>query len=318
MQRTSQQRIRNWGKYNSSLVARGRVTVWIGGDARAGWNNTQGSGQRGRVKTYSDSAILCVLTIQAVYGQTLRGAQGMVESLFEMMGTELSVPNYTTICRRRASLKIPLAVRRRKGEALHVVVDSTGFKVYGEGEWKVRKHGWSKRRTWRKLHIGVDESSLEIVSAVGTGNDCADKEMLSSLLDDIEEPLDQVSGDGGYDARDCYEAITQRGARAVIPPQRNAKLWKHDPRWDQRNKNLLRIRELETVFEDEEEGRKQWKQETDYHRRSLVETTMMRLKTIFGAKLTPRIVQAQDSELLLRCRILNQMTHLGMPEYDKR
>lgn len=318
MKQTSQQGIRNWKEYNSSLVTRGRVTIWLDSEVIASWGNVAQSGKRGRSQTYSDASILCMLTIQAIYHLPLRGAQGMTESLFEMMGVPLPVPDYSTLCRRRRYLSVPLAVRQWKGDPLHVVMDSTGFKVYGEGEWKVRKHGWSKRRTWRKLHLGVNESSLEIVAARGTSNDTADKEVLPSLLESIDEPVDQVSGDGAYDARSSYEAIDKRGARATIPPQRNARVRQKDPRLRQRNENIRRIRELATVFEDEEEGRKRWKQETAYHRRSLAETTMMRLKTIFGPHLTPRINQAQDVELLLRCRILNKMTLLGMPLYHNR
>lgn len=317
MKQTSHQRIRNWGEYNRSLVARGRVTLWIDKESTDAWYNDTRSGSRGASNTYSAAAILCVLSLQAVYHQTLRGAQGMVESLFGLMGIALEVPDYSTLSRRRRDLKVSLSAHQRADGHLHVVIDSTGFKVYGEGEWKVRKHGWCKHRTWRKLHITVDESNGEILSAVGTGNNVADKEVLPELLDEIEVAIEQVSGDGGYDKATCYEAVTDRGARAVIPPQHNARLWQHDPRWEQRNQNILRIRELATEFKDEEKGRKQWKEETHYHRRSLVETTMMRLKDITGERLTPRITDAQDVELLLRCRILNKMTQLGMPRYSE-
>jgi len=315
MKKSSQQRIRNWREYNRSLVARGKITVWLECGVQDVWYNQELSGNRGASVTYSDAAVLCILSIQAVYHQTLRGAQGMVESLFRLMGLSLEVPHYSTLSRRRRNLTVPLLAHQRADGHLHIVVDSTGFKVYGEGEWKVRKHGWCKHRTWRKLHIVVDESSGEILSAAGTGNNVADKEVLQGLLDEVEVDIEQVSGDGGYDKATCYEAIADRGARAVIPPQRNARIWKHDPRWEERNKNIFRIRELETEFEDEQEGRKRWKEESNYHRRSLVETTMMRLKKITGERLTPRITDAQDVELLLRCRILNKMTQLGMPRY---
>jgi len=318
MKKSSQQRIRNWREYNENLVARGRVTLWVDAGVRNAWYNEKLSGKRGASITYSDEAILFVLMLQAVYHLPLRGAEGMAQSLFGLMGITLDIPDYSTVSRRRRYLEVPLSAHQRADGHLHIVVDSTGFKVYGEGEWKVRKHGWCKRRTWRKLHIAVDESSGEILSAVGTGNNIADKEVLQELLDDVEVPIEQVSGDGGYDKATCYETINDRGARAVIPPQRNARIWRHDPRWEQRNENIYRIREIETEFEDKEEGRKRWKEETNYHRRSLVETTMMRLKKILGERLTPRIPHAQDVELLLRCRILNKMTQLGMPPYSEK
>jgi hypothetical protein len=235
----------------------------------------------------------------------------------------LPVPDFSTLSRRRKDVPVPLSHRQGHQQNLHLVVDSTGFKAYGEGEWKVRQHGWSKRRTWRKLHIGIDEATGEVLAAVGSGAERADKEVLEELLQQVEGSLSQgvlsqVSGDGGYDAKECYGAIAKRGARAAIPPRRNAKLnpvSDKDSPWQARNQNLLRIRELQgRKRKDRDLGRKQWKQECGYHRRSLAETGMMRLKTIFGVRLGARDGVTQDNELLLRCRALNRITQLGMPQ----
>src|SRR5215207_9389908 len=118
-------------------------------------------------------------------------------------------------------------LRRRKSDPLHLVVDSTGIKVYGEGEWKVRRYGWSKRRTWRKLHLGADEATGEVVAAAVSTNACGDGQALPALLAQVEGAITQVTGDGGYDDRRCYDAIRERGARAVIPPQQGARIWRH-------------------------------------------------------------------------------------------
>ena len=185
-------------------MQRGSFTVWIDEAAAQGWINAQLSGCRGASCLYSDAAITTALLLKAVYRLPLRATQGLLASLLQALGLSLPVPHYSTLCRRQASLQVAVSCRK-PGEALHLVVDSTGCKVYGEGEWKVRQHGWSKRRTWRKLHVGVDEKSGEIVAAVLSTNTVSDGEVLPELLEQVPEPLCQVSGDGIYDQRKCYE-----------------------------------------------------------------------------------------------------------------
>lgn len=226
-----------------------------------------------------------------------------MQSIADMLGLDLLIPDYSTLSRRRTGLQVELP-RRRKQEPVHLVVDSTGMKVYGEGEWLVRQHGYKKRRTWRKLHIGMDESTGEILAAVMSISQMSDKEVLPDLLEQVDEEIKQVSADGGYDYMSCYEAIDNRKARAAIPPRRTARIW-NNGQMDQRDKNIRRIRKV---------GRKKWKQEAGYHRRSLVETAMMRVKTIFGDRLSARRFEGQASEVFIRCAALNQMTRLGMPE----
>ena len=194
-----------------------------------------------------------------------------------------------------------------KTKAVHVVVDSTGVKVYGEGEWKVRQHKASKRRTWRKLHLGVDEASGEILAAVVSSNDLSDGDALPDILDGIDGEIEQVSADGAYDQRKCYDAIHRRQAKATIPPRKGAKIWQHGnskAERHNRDENLRRIRKV---------GRKTWKHESGYHRRSLAETTMFRFKTIFGGKLRSRKFENQAVELFLQCAALNRMIQVGKP-----
>jgi transposase len=218
------------------------------------------------------------------------------------MKLDLPVPHPSILSRRASTLDVVLP-RQSAGKSLHVLVDATGLKVYGEGEWKVRVHGYQKRRTWRKLHLAVDEATAEVLAIVATTSNVSDKEVLPNLLEQITDEIEQVTADGGYDYRSCYEAIAQRGARAVIPPRRTGRIHREDDVLKARNENLRRIRR----------GRKKWKRESRYHRRSLVETAMMRQKTIFGSGLSSRRFQNQATEMRVRCVALNRMTQLGMP-----
>jgi IS5 family transposase len=303
-------RLRNWKEYNESLVNRGSLTIWFSEDVISAWKNQARSGKPGRPNKYDETAILTMATLQEIYHLPLRQTEGLLRSIFELLKLDLSVPDYSTLSRRRAALEIELPTRRRD-EPLHVVVDSTGIKVFGEGEWKVRQHGYSYRRTWRKLHLGVDETSGEIVAVVVTTNNFTDGQVLPELLDQVNAEIDQVSGDGAYDKRNVYKAVKKRKAKVAIPPRRNAKVWQHGNTKKERlarDQNLRRIRKV---------GRAAWKEEMGYHRRSLAETAVFRIKSIFGRQVSARSFNGQAAQLLVRCAVLNRMTHLGMPDSYK-
>lgn len=299
-------RIRNWPEYNAALIQRGSFTLWLDETMLEKWYNAQKSGRRGASNIYSDLAIQCALTLKAVYRLPLRATEGFLGSLLELMQVSLRVPHYSTCCRRQASLEVCIP-RTVSAGPRHVVVDSTGLKVFGEGEWKVRQHGYSKRRTWRKLHVGVDEATQEIVATLTTTNSVGDGEVLPDLLDQVSEPIDQVSADGAYDTRACHDAIMQRQARAVIPPRENAQPWppSADGSVHPRTAILQRIAQVGSV---------QWKKDSGYHRRSLAETAMFRLKSLFGDHLQARGFDSQVTEAYIRCAALNTMTRLGMPD----
>ncbi|PSB14737.1 IS5/IS1182 family transposase [Phormidesmis priestleyi ULC007] len=300
-------RIRNWSEYNAGLKPRGSLTFWVDESALESWIVPTFSGKPGASLLYSNLAITTMVTLKSIYGLAGRQCQGFVESVFELMGIKLPVPDHSTVSRRLGSLSIVLPVLP-KTDAKHVVVDSTGVKVYGEGEWKTRQHGISKRRTWRKLHLGVDEQTGEILAAFVTTNAISDGQVLPELLDQIDGDIDQVSGDGAYDQRQCYDAIRDRKARATIPPRRGAKIWKHGNTQGERHnrdENLRRVRKV---------GRKAWKQESNYHRRSLAETTMFRFKTIFGGSLSSRDFDNQAVELVIKCAALNRMIQIAKPD----
>jgi len=300
-------RVRNWREYNRSLVQRYSVTIWIDDEALQAWQYS-GPPQQGAQFEYSDIAIECMGTLREVYCLPLRGAEGLLRSLFTLMEVELAVPCYSTLSRRGRSLTIRLP-RQARG-ALDLVIDSSGLKVYGEGEWKVRQHGASKRRTWRKIHLAVDADHQEIQAAVLTDAGGEDAEMVAPLLAQIDNEIQSVNADGAYDKRKVYTLLAEQAptAQVNIPPRRNAKVWQHGNSAEPalaRDENLRRIREI---------GRKAWKRETGYHRRSLAETAMFRVKTLFGEHLSNRRYDTQATQLGLRCRALNRMTHLGMPQ----
>lgn len=302
-----QYRIRNWSEYNAGLKRRGSITFWLSADLTEEWLAAEKARKRGASITYNDIAIATMSTIKSIFGLAGRQAQGFVESVFELMQINLPVPDHSTVSRRLGRLQIQLPVKPKKS-ARHLVVDSTGVKVYGEGEWKTRQHGISKRRTWRKLHLGIDETTGEIVSAVATTNDYHDSQVLGDILDGVEDHILQVSTDGAYDTKSCYEKIEQKEAKAVIPPRKNARIQQHGnckatPL--RRDENLRAIRQM---------GRKKWKRESGYHRRSIAETTMFRLKCIFGGSLSSRQFDNQAVELFLQCAALNRMIQLCKPE----
>ncbi len=304
---TSHYKIRNWSDCNAALVSRGSLDVWLDEAVLAAWKNTQRTGKPGASNTYSDLAIETLLTLKSVYRQKLRQTIGFARSLFKLMSVELELPHYSTLSRCAKRLKIDLSVMPAQGSR-HVVIDSTGVKVYGEGEWKARKHGISKRRTWLKLHVGIDEETGKILAAVVTPNSIGDSEVLGELLNEVDDEIEQVSADGAYDCGYVYDYIDERDATAAIPPRKDAKIWFHGNRKGPahpRDENLRHIRQI---------GRSAWKEEINYHRRLLSETGMYRLKTIFTGEVCARQIETQTTELMIECKALNKMTQLGMPD----
>jgi hypothetical protein len=201
-------RVRNWPAYNRALVRRGSLSFWVDEPAVQGWTGSEGSGPRGcRPRIYADTAIECALVVRAVFHLSLRSTQGFLESVVALMGVNLPVPDYTTVSRRQAGLQLDL--RSSCGtRPRHVVIDSTGLKVFGAGEWYVRKHGMGRGRCriWRKLHLCVDETSKEIVAVDLTNSAVHDSAHMPAVLERVVDEIRQVSGDSGT----CYQAILER------------------------------------------------------------------------------------------------------------
>jgi hypothetical protein len=299
--RKRQYRIRNWTDYNKALVQRGSLTLWIDSRSTDTWLDHSCPQRRGRRRTYTDAAILSALLLREAYHLPLRSTQGLVSSVLRLMQMELPVMHYSTLSRRARSLQLSLATPKKIS---HLVIDSTGLKVYGEGEWKVRIRGADKRRTWRKLHISMDASTHQLTSVLLTDNEQLDRVAVPVLLRQTDAEIKYVCADGAYDFEQCYGAIKKHQAKPLIPPRSDAVVRGKSP-FEDRDENVRKIRRR---------GRAKWKKESGYHKRSLAETAFFRLKTIFSDKLKSRTVERQKTEAGLRCMALNRMTELGMPK----
>jgi transposase len=301
IKKKQQYRIRNWKQYNKALVSRGSLTIWIDTSSTDTWLDSDCPRRRGRRRTYTDAAILCALLLREAYHLPLRSTQGLVSSVLKLMQAAMPSPHYSTLCRRARSLELSLAAPKK---ITHLVIDSSGLKVYGEGEWQVRTHGKAKRRTWRKLHISMDARTHQLTAASLTDKDVLDRNAVAGLLGQTDAEIKYVCADGAYDFEQCYRAIKKREAKALIPPRSDAVVRAKSP-FEQRDEN---VREIKS------KGRKAWKKESTYHRRSLVETAFFRLKTIFSDRLRSRTIERQTVEANIRCLALNRMTSLGIPD----
>ena len=309
-------KVTNWSEYNRSLVNRGNLHVWIDTNIAAQWNSKK-TNKPGRPFTYSDTAILLFLRLRVLFKLPLRQTQGLLTWLLSEMGlSELKIPDHSQVCRRAKKLKVSLNAKVNKNEALYVLVDSTGLKVYGEGEWKVKKHGYEKRRTWKKLHLCVDDGSFQIVSSSltdvkGGGDAQAAVDLLKDAVGNDNHNITGFTGDGAYDAHFLYNALQYYGIKIIrIPPHKSAKtlqeIYENAPEKDSlRDVNIKAVRE---------KGLEKWKKESDYHRRSRIETAMYRYKQIIGNRLKSRCTENQITEHKIACQMLNMMASLGMPK----
>jgi hypothetical protein len=320
MKHTTKETKRNWSDYNKKLIRNGRINFWFDAEYLQNWYYTSPVQdkklKRGRQFTYAADAIKLCNIVRFVYHQPLRQTEGLVGSILDMLSPGLESPCYTQICRRMDGLdpviKKKLEKAGESGEIINVIFDSSGLKVYGEGEWKVRKFGYSKRRTWRKIHIGIDSDTQGIETVELTENDIDDAQMAEVMIDRLPESVKTIVGDGGYDDKRIYNKAYVRGMRVLIPPDKNAKInhkkyLKDNPGIKLRNRILADI-EIDVLIEGitHEEARKKWKIDNNYHQRSKVETSFYRLKTRLGDKLSSRIFAKQRIEAVIKCQILNK------------
>jgi IS5 family transposase len=294
--------VSNWADYDRALVQRGDITVWISTDATGAWKPAP-SGRRGGQRKFSDHAIKTALILRLVFKLPLRQAEGFLRSVLSLAGVDLEAPDHTTLSRRSQRLDVALHLVPAN-EPIHLIVDSTGLSIIGEGEWAAAKHGGKGKRGWRKLHLGVDGSGV-IVAQVLTDGNADDAATVPDLLGQFEGELSGFVADAAYDSRPVYDAATQRGAVVVVPPTRNATVGgRNVTQCSARDRTVARIREV---------GRRQWKKESGYHRQGTVENAFFRYKSIIGDRLRARHSKAQEAEALIACNILNGMTALGRP-----
>jgi hypothetical protein len=307
-------RVRNWKDYNEALVQRGSITFWFSEEAIKDWQVSRETGKRGRPEDYSDVAISCCLTLKSVFNLTFRGTEGFVKSLISQLGLSLKTPDYTLLCKRQKNLEIVLPKPRRKDEELQLVFDTSGVKVFGEGEWKVRRYGYTKKRLWRKLHLAINIKTQLIEACELTELGTQDCEGFKKLVEAIKDPIEIAIGDGAYDRFSCYEVLEQRGGKGIFPPQHNAVTS------DERKANKKKASKEAVAQRDEAVkqvralGGKEWKRQVGYHRRSLAETGVFRVKTLLGRRLGSRTLPNQRVEARIWCSAINKMTLLGMPK----
>jgi len=295
-------RITNWRNYNKALVNRGSVTFWLDDEAIQAWYESATPASRGRPQRYSALAITTVLVVKRVFRLTLRATRGFIDSIFTLMGVALRSPDYTSVSKRAKSFKTPT-----RGEVAHLVIDSTGLKVFGEGEWKVKKHGKERCRIWRKLHLAVDASTHEVICADLSLNNVTDAEAFPELIRQTHWKIRSAAADGAYDTQRCHDELRRKKISALIPPRKGAGYWPGE--YADRNRAVANQRLSG--------NNARWKWTTDYNRRSIAETAMYRVRQLFGDSLTLRDYDAQVAESLTMVRALNKMTKAGMPESER-
>jgi hypothetical protein len=294
--------VTNWPDYDAALVRRGSLTVWFTEEAVAAWH-APATGARGGQRLYSAIAIETGLALRLVLHQPLRQTEGLLRSVADALGVDIAIPDHTTLSRRAGGLSI-LLKRLEPTEPLHLLVDSTGLKIYGEGEWLDQKHGIRSRRRWRKLHLGTDAVTHEIVTSELTPDDVGDVTEVPDLLDQIDGEVALLTADGAYDGKSVYDAVAERhsSAAVVIPPRVTAV--PSEATVTQRDRHIAEIAT---------HGRMGWQRRSGYTRRSLVETGMYRYKTIVGWRLHAWTLPNQRTEAKIGCTVINRMTGLGMP-----
>jgi len=296
-------RVGNWASYDRSLVERGSITLWFSPDAIAAWKPMP-TGRRGGPRKFSDIAIESALTLRLVFHLPLRQAEGFLQSLLGLMQLDLEAPDHTTLSRRSRDLEVGLQYRKTSGP-MHLIVDSSGLAIVGEGEWAAAKHGRRGTQGWKKLHLGVDATGV-IVAQLVTDGHADDAAAVPDMLEQVDGGISLFVADAAYDTRPVYRALNERGATVVVPPTKTAVRSRRKRHGcSARDRTITRVRTV---------GRRQWKKESGYHRQARVENVFFRYKTILGGRLRARDPAAQVVEARVACNILNQMTELGRPE----
>ncbi|WP_404294507.1 IS5 family transposase (plasmid) [Microvirga sp. RSM25] len=298
-------RVTNWAEYDTALRQRGSLTIWFSEEAITAWR-AEPRTTRGGQPHYSALAIRTALTLRVVFRLALRQTEGLIGSILRLLGLDLAVPDHSTLSRRAEALEVPRPVSH--GEPVHLLVDSTGLRLCGPGEWLAEKHGTCRRRSWRKLHIGIDADTGQILASELTSNDVDDGSQVEPLLDQITDSLASFTGDGAYDQAGIYATVTERHpeAEVIIPPRSTAVFSE-----DGETTPTQRERHLQSIAEH---GRIGWQKWSGYNWRALVETAISRLKRVIGNALRSRADRRRITEVTIAVAALNKMLELGRPK----
>ena len=298
-------RVTNSAAYDAALRRRGSLTVWFTEEAIAGWKAAPRTTPGGQ-PNYSDLSITTALMMRAVFRLALRQTEGLIGSVLDLLGLDLPVPDHSTIARRARTVSLPAGFGGTNGP-LHLLVDSTGLKLRGPGEWLVEKHGSTKRRSWRKLHLGVDAVTGRIVAATLTDRDREDAAEVGSLLDQIPGSVASLIADGAYDRTAVYAAMHERHPEAavIVPPRADAV-----PGATASTAPTQRDRHIRAIADN---GRGAWQRNSGYNRRARVEGQIGRFKQVIGDRLRFHRSDARATEVAIAAAALNRMLDLGRP-----
>lgn len=308
MSTSSKYRVTNWKDYNLSLKKRGSLTIWLNDDIDQHWYaDLKVSRKQGRPLKYSQTCIECLLGLRQVFKLPLRQLTGFVESLFLSMSKNLTVPEFSRLSRRSSLLHLDLKTLS-SNEETHIVIDSTGLKVFGEKEWLETKHvKQCQRKVWRKLHLSIDHQGY-ILSQELTDHKTDDRLCVSILIEQIPSPqMTQLLADSGYDSHKIYQVLEDKGVRVLIPPPAIAVV-------SSTTELTSRDRAVSYI---KAKGYWAWFRRNNFGRRARVENTFYRIKAIFGRKLFSRLISNQKAEATMICSLLNKMTTLGMSKTIK-
>ena len=298
----------NWAAYEAGLRARGGLTVWFTAEAIDAWRAEPRTARGGQPR-YSALAITPALTLRAVFRLAPRQTEGLIGSILHLLGLDLAAPDHTTLSRRAETLAVAVARPRRERAPVHLLVDSTGLRLCGPGEWLGERHGTRRRRSWRKLHLATDADTGHIVASALTDHGTDDGSQVGPLLDGIDGPVASFTGDGAYDRDGVHAAVAARHPDADVVVQPRSSVVPSataETAPTQRDAHLRCIAEL---------GRMGWQRVSGYSWRALVEADVSRCKRVIGGGLRSRTGRRRATEVAIAADVLNRMLDLGRPEY---
>jgi hypothetical protein len=284
----SRYKVTNWKEYDASLVQRGNIAFWISEDAISKWHPSPERNRQGGQTKYSDIAIQTCLVMRSVYKLPLRQTEGFVNSLIKLLELDISSPDHTTISRRSEDLEV-ISKSLKKEVPITILIDSTGLKISGSGEWEEEKHGKGRKKQWRKLHLAIDEETLEIVATTLTSNRVSDPSKIMPLINQTESEINTIKADGAYDNDPLRKKLDNLNIDSIFPPRSDAVLsqnYQHNP--TSRDKAIERIKK---------DGREIWEYASGYSKRNLVENSMFRYKNIIGSTLRSKTFTRQETEV---------------------
>ncbi len=301
-------KVSNWNEYNQALRGRGNIEFWISEEAIVNWYEQERVYDgTGAPQKFTDFAITICHEVRQVYRLPLRQCQGFLNSIFSLKQLSIASPDYSCLSKRLCCLGLTSPRYKKTDQpdknVVAIAIDSTGLKRFGRDEWHQEKHHISGKRSWRKLHIVVDNDHLIHATAL-TDRFTSDDQSVDELVGQINQDVEHITADGAYDKNPVYETLSHRFVNAdiIIPPARDAVYAKHNHA--QRNRNLQEIKTF---------GRMPWQRARDYGKRNYAELSIQRYKKILGNQLHARTLSRQKNEAIIGCGILNKMTGLGMP-----